>query len=195
MDSYEMTDLSKRPSEERKDGQTLEDNSISLWAMTSACSFTLLSAVLLFFPRLLLFISETTSPESRPSLTPLERFLATHFGIWLTAIAISLVLTMPSSSPLRTPNASTHPLLVTTTASSLFSAFVSYNTSSVGTLATLYTIISGIVGIWGLWALVFEGSSRVSKMGADKHTSSFIFGNKSSASRRKKQWKKETRSD
>lgn len=39
--------------------------------------------------------------------------------------------------------------------------------------------------------LVFSGSSTISrKTGADKHTSSFIFGNKSAASVKKRLWKK-----
>ncbi|THU88394.1 hypothetical protein K435DRAFT_761043 [Dendrothele bispora CBS 962.96] len=195
MASYEMTDLSKRSSEEDKDSVQIhgvEDNSISWWTLTSAAFFGIFSAILVLFPRLLLFLSETATQDNRPSLTSLETFLATHFGIWLVAIAISLVLTMPSQSPLHTPKTSTHPLLVITTITSLFAALVSYNTRSVGVLATLYAAASSIVGLWGLWALVFEGSAHVSrKTGADKHTSSFIFGNKSSASQRKKQWKKE----
>ncbi|KAF5373649.1 hypothetical protein D9758_000604 [Tetrapyrgos nigripes] len=197
-DSFEMYNLSKKSVPQQEDGDhstTYEDHSIPLWALTSSCCFALLSVVLVFFPRLLLFISETPTTESRPTLTPLETFLATHFGIWLTALAISLLLTVPSSSPLHTPDTSTHPLLITTTMTSLLAAFVSYNTSSVGALASLYCIVSGIIGLWGLWAIVFEGSSHVSKKtGADKHTSSFIFGNKASASKRKKQWKKENSS-
>lgn len=37
---------------------------------------------------------------------------------------------------------------------------------------------------------MFEGTSRISKKtGADKHTSAFLFGNKTAASKQKKEWK------
>lgn len=40
--------------------------------------------------------------------------------------------------------------------------------------------------------MAFEGTGNYSnKTGADKHTSSFMFGNKASASQQKKLWKKE----
>jgi len=43
---------------------------------------------------------------------------------------------------------------------------------------------------------MFAGSPLVSKKtGADKHTSSFIFGNKASASSQKKRWKKEQKTE
>jgi hypothetical protein len=53
----------------------------------------LVTSVLTLFPRLLLFISESESISEHPrsSLTPLESFLALHFGIWLSAIAVALV--------------------------------------------------------------------------------------------------------
>jgi len=50
---------------------------------------------------------------------------------------------------------------------------------------------SGIIGLWGAWAAMFGDSSSVSKKtGADKHTSAFLFGNKSAASVQKKEWLK-----
>jgi hypothetical protein len=53
----------------------------------------LLAMCLILFPRLLLFISETTSAtERRTALTPLESFLALHFGIWLAATSLALAL-------------------------------------------------------------------------------------------------------
>jgi hypothetical protein len=45
--------------------------------------------------------------------------------------------------------------------------------------------------IWGL-QLLFAGPSVISKKtGADKRTSAFIFGNRSAASLRKKEWSKQ----
>lgn len=187
------------------------------------------------FPRLLLFISETASPnERRSSLTSLESFLARHFGIWLAAIALALVLNVsnipliphlnfqppflqiPSpSSPAASQTSSVtsdHPLLRSVTFASSLSAFLAYNTSDVGPLATIVCVGSAITGLWGLWTvcletilqslilkyvlvlgqIVFGDSSLVSnKTGADKHTSSFIFGNKQAASVQKKLWRKE----
>ncbi len=53
----------------------------------------LLALGLSLFPRLLLFLSESSATgEARGILTPLESFLALHFGIWLTAIAATLIL-------------------------------------------------------------------------------------------------------
>lgn len=54
----------------------------------------LAASFLTLFPRLLLFVSETESisEHRRSALTPLESFLALHFGIWLGAIAIALIL-------------------------------------------------------------------------------------------------------
>jgi hypothetical protein len=42
----------------------------------------------------MLFLSETENiyEQRRSALTPLESFLALHFGIWLAAIAVALVL-------------------------------------------------------------------------------------------------------
>ncbi|KAF8136586.1 hypothetical protein EV363DRAFT_1428959 [Boletus edulis] len=73
-----------------------------------------------------------------------------------------------------------HPLLRPVTAASLVMALLSDN-RSVGTLTTTVLVGSSIVGLFGLWMV----------LAADKHTSSFIFGNKSAASVRKRLWKKE----
>ncbi|KIK57745.1 hypothetical protein GYMLUDRAFT_172440, partial [Collybiopsis luxurians FD-317 M1] len=125
--------------------------------------------------------------------TSLERFLATHFGIWLFTIAIAMVLNIPSSSPLplRLSQAD-HPLLKPFTFACLFSSFISYNTRSVGSLASIHCFVTGVIGLWGLWVTVFGSSTRISKKtGADKHTSAFIFGNKAAASKQKKEWLKQ----
>jgi hypothetical protein len=109
----------------------------------------------------------------------------------------------------------THPLIMPIASFSLLSGFLSYNTSDAGSLALVYSACTGMLGIWGLWVvsvpsgtrvfttdcnpdlwrhrkIIFAGPQLISrKTGADKHTSSFIFGNKSSASEQKKQWKRE----
>ena len=121
--------------------------------------------------------------------------------------------TDPGLSPARDDSA-THPLILPITSFSLLSAFLSYNTTNVGSLSKLYSACTGLAGIWGLWVvsvlylldhlsqlftrfmmanqIAFAGPKLVSrKTGADKHTSAFIFGNKSSASEQKKEWKRE----
>src|SRR6267142_945478 len=103
---------------------------------------------------------------------------------------------MPSSDPvpaLDKKGPRTHPLIV----------------------PMVYSASTGLVGIWGLWVvsgfsngtaatnnvhdpafrpiceIMFAGPKRISrKTGADKHTSAFIFGNKSSASEQKR-WRRE----
>jgi len=171
------------------------DSTISWWAWTTATLCLLLSSCLILFPRLLLFFAETSeSAERRTALTPLESFLALHFGVLLAAVSVASVLNVPSSHPVgaRPDDSQSHPLLGSLSPAFLLIAFISYNTTSVGSLAFLFFIISAIVGTFGLWTILFAGSSSTSKKtGADKHTSAFIFGNKSAASVQKKQWRKE----
>ena len=66
---------------------TVNSNSLAIWSWLSAAPLTILATTLTFSPRLLLFLSETAV-----SLTPLEAFLALHFGIFLAALALTLVL-------------------------------------------------------------------------------------------------------
>lgn len=54
-------------------------------------SLTLMSFVLLLFPRFLLFLS-TSADYSETSLSPLERFLSLHFSLFLFAISATLIL-------------------------------------------------------------------------------------------------------
>jgi hypothetical protein len=127
--------------------------------------------------------------------------LALHFGLFLAFSAVGLVtnipssLTDPESSPAREARdngSAAHPLIVPITSFSLLSAFLSYNTTGAGNLPKFYSACTGLVGIWGLWVITFAGPKLISrKTGADKHTSAFIFGNKSSASEQKKWWKRE----
>ena len=123
---------------------------------------------------------------------------------------------MPSSDPVpaldkKGPRA--HPLIVPMVSFFLLSAFLSYNTTGAGSLPVVYSASTGLVGTWGLWVvsafsngrpnvpdpafrpiceIIFAGPKRISrKTGADKHTSAFIFGNKSSASEQQKRWRRE----
>ena len=66
---------------------TVNSNSLAIWSWLSAALLTILAATLTLSPRLLLFLS-----ESAVSLTSLEAFLALHFGIFLAALALTLVL-------------------------------------------------------------------------------------------------------
>ncbi|TDL24754.1 hypothetical protein BD410DRAFT_59676 [Rickenella mellea] len=154
----------------------------------------ILSLPLLLFPRFLLFLSVPDDGFDN-RLTPLERFLSAQFGMFLVTIAITLVLYIPDTSvPIelrRRRDSLGHPLLGPLTGTSLIAAFVSYNTKTVGSLAFLFFLFTAIIGSWGMWVALFEGSSHVSrKTGADKRTSAFLFGNKTAASKQKKEWKR-----
>lgn len=177
------------------ESQDARESTVSLWVWVSSAILGFASLPLLLFPRLILFTSEA-STEARTLLTPLESFLCTHFGILLATIALTLVLNIPSYAPIapreEITNIQTHPLLGPLTGACVLSAFLAWNTRDVGPLATLVFLGAGTVGLSGLWAIVFAGTARISrKTGADKHTSTFIFGNRSAASKQKKQWKKE----
>ncbi|KAG7452442.1 uncharacterized protein BT62DRAFT_878844 [Guyanagaster necrorhizus] len=162
-----------------------DDNSTVLFTWSLACSalLTIASGTLVLSPWLLLFFAS----EHR-ELTSLESFLMLHLGICLFAVALALVLNaLPCSVPLTCLQ---HSLLLPLTLCSFISSFLAYNTTDVGSLATLTSVAAGVIAIWGLWILVFGNSSSISKTtGVDKHTSSFIFGNTSSASAEKKRWK------
>ncbi|KAF5377019.1 hypothetical protein D9757_007714 [Collybiopsis confluens] len=193
MTSIEMDDLSNRDPtgdvvQAKLDSEAEFDGTISSWTLVTAILLTVFAAILSLFPQFLLFLASTGRPSS--TLTSLERFLATHFAIWLFTIAIAMILNIPSSSPLpaKLPHPN-HPLLMPFTFACLFSALISYNTRSVGSLTSVHCFITAIVGLYGLYVVLFGSSSRIStKTGADKHTSAFIFGNKSAASKQKKEW-------
>ncbi|KAH0827168.1 hypothetical protein J3R83DRAFT_4859, partial [Lanmaoa asiatica] len=172
---------------------------------------TFFSICLLVFPRFLLFLAEPSG--GRGTLTSLEKYLALYLGIILGTLASHYhccgtfyrivagityavpSLKLPNEWPTglqRRTDPSCHPLLRPVTAASLVMALLSYDNRSVGTLTTTVLFGSSIVGLFGLWMLVFSGPSAISrKTGADKHTSSFIFGNKSAASVKKRLWKRE----
>jgi len=200
----EMDDLSSRkqpvPAEDMStpDPTTTQVTSqsastVTVWAYGSTALLATLAIPMVFFPRVLLFTSET-GPNSRTALTPLESFLALHGGILLFALAMSLLFNIPSDRPVAqmTSKVAGHPLLVPLTTASTLIAFLSYNTKSVSSLASLVFLGSATIGVWGLWTIMFSGTSNVSKKtGADKHTSRFLFGNKSAASVQKTRWKAE----
>jgi len=166
---------------------SITDNSLAIWSWLSAALLALLAATLTLSPRLLLFLS-----ESGVSLTPLEAFLALHFGIFLAAFALTLVLNVPSPKPpIPSDEVPPHPLLTPLTIAANISAFLAWNTKNVGALASIIFFISMTIGLWGLWTIVFANSGSISKStGADKHTSSFIFGNQAAASSQKKRFKR-----
>ncbi|KAI0647075.1 hypothetical protein C8Q79DRAFT_603012 [Trametes meyenii] len=170
-----------------------DDGVIAAWAWASAIILLILAAPLTLSPRLLLFLSETGA-ERRVSLTSLESFIALHTGVLLFAVALSLIFNIPSDPMDLTARrgAPGHPLLEPLSGACLITAFIAYNTASVGPLSLLVSFGSGTIGLWGLWAILFAGSSSISrKTGADKRTSRFLFGNRAAASAQKKLWKKE----
>jgi hypothetical protein len=71
---------------------SITDNSLAVWSWLSAALLTILAATLTLSPRLLLFLS-----DSAVTLTPLEAFLAVHFGIFLAALALTLILNVCGS--------------------------------------------------------------------------------------------------
>ncbi|KZT70154.1 hypothetical protein DAEQUDRAFT_764899 [Daedalea quercina L-15889] len=199
MSDIELDDVSKRA---RTTGSTDEPQapdaqrdaeSVFYWAYTAAGVLVSASIPLLLFPQFLLFLASTGELERRTTLTPLESFFALHTGILLVAIAVVLV---PSSVVLPSypsgNNVVGHPLLSPLSTACAFISITAYNTKSVGSLGLLVFIGTAIVSLWGFWVLAFEGTSRYSeKTGADKHTSSFLFGNKAAASSQKKEWRKQ----
>jgi hypothetical protein len=67
-------------------------SSLTIWACGSAGLLVLLASALLLSPRLLLFLSQTGTSPQRAALTGLEAFLAIHFGVYLVAVAVALIL-------------------------------------------------------------------------------------------------------
>ncbi|KAI0780905.1 hypothetical protein BD413DRAFT_600404 [Trametes elegans] len=184
----ELEDLSARPHAAHDPSHTGSEPS----SKGEHSRLLVLAVPLILFPRLLLFLSET-GEERRVTLTPLESFMALHVGIVLFALAIALVLDVPSSPLEQGPRRGSlgHPLLGPLSGACLLVSFIAYNTTSVGALSTPIFLGAGTIGLWGLWAILFAGSSSISrKTGADKRTSRFLFGNKAAASAQKKQWRK-----
>ncbi|KZT42026.1 hypothetical protein SISSUDRAFT_141923 [Sistotremastrum suecicum HHB10207 ss-3] len=203
---YEMQDLSQQAKTKQTGSDSQHDtgeklakevsnaSDVAVWAMSSA-SILFLSAVFLFAsPRLLLFLSSSSSAEHRDALTPLESFLSIQLGLLLLAVSVCLIIAIPSGEPIsRVQEGRGHPLLYPLTASCGISAIVSYNadSSKTGGLGVVVFLISSVIALWGFWVVLFEGSSLVSKKtGADKRTSAFLFWNKNAASLQKKELKR-----
>jgi len=166
------------------------DGNMPAWTWVSSALLGILSSLLTLTPKFLLFVAG----EMRTQPTPLEAFLALHFGIFLGAIAVSLLLNMPSTDPLPTKGTQRRldPSPIPLTSAGLLMSFLSYNTSDVGSLSLLWAMTTGTIGLLGLWTVMFAGHSSISKKtGADKNTSAFIFGNQSAASVLKKRWKRD----
>jgi len=200
---YEMQPLSAKnedtttESSETMEGAQTTNSDASLWACISSAILFISALILLVSPGLLLFLS--TSPTHRPELlTPLESFLSTQLALLSFTLAITLLTTIPSRDPIARArhDAHGHPLLYPLVGSSAVAAVISYNTApaQIGTLGLAVTLTTGVIAVWGSWVILFEGTERKSKKtGADKHTSAFLFGNKSAASVQKKEWKKKLR--
>jgi len=175
-----------------------KEGSTASWTWVTSALLLGWSCALIFFPRVLLF----AIGQIQQQLTPLESFLALHFGLLLAFSVVGLIGNIPSSAPAVIPARDTgvglppkHPLIVPMTSFALLGAFLSYNTAGAGSLPKFYSASASLIGIWGLWVIIFAGPVVASrKTGADKHTSAFIFGNKSSASEQKKRWKRDQQS-
>jgi len=127
-----------------------QDGTIGLWAWTSATFFLVFSTTLILFPRFLLFLAEPSG--GRNVLSALESFLAVQLGIVMSAVAFTLVVTIPDTSPTSFQrDVNTHPLLMPVTSTSLLLAFLSYNKSGVGSLGSFVFLGSTVVGLFGLW--------------------------------------------
>ncbi|PPQ87981.1 hypothetical protein CVT25_001060 [Psilocybe cyanescens] len=164
-------------------------SSLAVWSAIAAALLTVQALLLVAIPRLLLFLSNSDSH----ALSPLELFLSQHFAISLGVLAFAVLFNIPSApSPLPSPveTVPTQPLLYPLTIGSTLSAFVAWNSDDVGTLASVFFFFSLTISLWGLWEIIFANSASFSKTtGTDKHTSSFIFGNKAAASSVKKNLK------
>jgi len=174
-----------------------EADGLSTWAWLSALWLTALATCLLLFPQFLLFLSTPPGGLVRKSLTSLEQFLATQLGIGLIVVSFTLVTSIPSHHPADATKmyggAHNHPLLIPLTAGFSFIAFISYNKpiTEIGSLGFFVFLGNGFLGLYGSYLMLFEGPTlRSKKTGADKHTSSFLFGNKNAASVQKKNWRK-----
>jgi len=175
-----------------------EADELSTWAWASAIWLVILSIPLLVFPRFLLFVASPPNTLARDTLTPLESFLSLQLGIGLLVVAFTLVTSVPSHHPAdalrQRQDAVGHPLLIPLTVAFWLVAFLAYNTSvdHIGQLGFVLFIGNGGLGLWGAYVMIFQGPPPKSKKtGADKHTSSFLFGNKNAASAQKKKWRKE----
>ncbi|KAF9792223.1 hypothetical protein BJ322DRAFT_1027832 [Thelephora terrestris] len=199
VESFELQHLSDKPQKTGPSAATINtddaDGTITGWSLATFALLLVLAGLLVVSPRLLIFMTG----ESRTLLTPLEAFLAFQFGILLFLVSVAVLVNAPSSALYTIHDTDgphrrqlSHPLLIPMTGASLLMSLSAYNTTGIGMLSATFSTITGIVGLWGLWTIIFAGSGRRSKLGADKRTSAFIFGNKSAASEIKKNAKKQS---
>ncbi|EJD53062.1 hypothetical protein AURDEDRAFT_119837 [Auricularia subglabra TFB-10046 SS5] len=134
-----------------------------VWAYGTAGWLTLLSLPHLLFPRMLMLM---TSPEEGAEdhqkhplqLTQLEKFFSTHFGILLVALALCLVLSIPSASPVAPrPQGGPiqHPLLTPLSFAMAVMAFSAYNSAihGLGAFPMIVAVGCGSVSLWGFWVV------------------------------------------
>ncbi|KAJ1309769.1 hypothetical protein OPQ81_006535 [Rhizoctonia solani] len=203
-ESFEMDELNENSTTSEKEEPMPmavlegEADDLSTWAWLSAVWLIILASCLLLFPRFLLFLSTPPNRLARESLTPLEQFLSTQLGIGLLVVSFTLVTSIPSHHPAdaikQYHSAHNHPLLIPLTAGFAFIAFLAYNkpTDEIGSLGFLVFMGNSLCALYGSYLILFNGPTvRSKKTGADKHTSSFLFGNKNAASIQKKKWRKE----
>ncbi|KAI0683700.1 hypothetical protein BC835DRAFT_1394303 [Cytidiella melzeri] len=198
--AIEMNDLSKTPKpaivDDKPGGRlnldTQQEASVTLWAYAATVILLVLATPMIMFPNFLLYISES-SAERRNALTPLESYLSVNSGILLATLGLALLFNAPAGLGIQLPSTGkqAHPLLMPLTLSCSVIGLLSYNTTSVGALAFIVFLGSSVIAAWGWWTIMFSGTSYISrKTGADKRTSTFMFGNKAAASSKKKEWKK-----
>ncbi|KAH6918516.1 hypothetical protein BKA70DRAFT_1416510 [Coprinopsis sp. MPI-PUGE-AT-0042] len=166
----ELDDLTHRPKQRQQAPEQRSEDNFYIPAVVLGVLGFLLS----LFPGFVSYLGQSTG------LSPLERFLSIQFGVYLLAVAVSLLL-----------NTESHPLLVPLTAASSISSFLAYNTYPFHSLAALFFIANLVVALAGYVAILFSNEYVSKTTGADKCTSAFIFGNKSAASKIKKTWKAE----
>jgi len=195
-ESFELRDMLDEPRKAAPSTVSVDtddaDGTTTAWSL-AASTLLLVLGLLGFAPGLLMLM--TGGPRTLP--TPLEAFLAFQFGLTLCGVSFGVLVNTPYGTlftahriddPIRSQLS--HPLITPVTVVSLLMSLTAYNTTGIGMLSTVFSIITGIVGLWGSWTIVFGGSGRRSKLGADKRTSAFIFGNKSAASEIKKSARK-----
>lgn len=144
------------------------------WAIFHIFSrFVGFASILILFPRLLVFLAEVGRSKPDTALTPLESFLALHFGIFLISVSTSIVLNTQAANapvPSQTPGIN-HALLVPISCGSVLSAFLAYNAHKIGTacdsscatrlayshitgpLSDIVFFITGLIGVFGLWTV------------------------------------------
>ncbi|KAH8833636.1 hypothetical protein DL96DRAFT_1703287 [Flagelloscypha sp. PMI_526] len=142
-----------------KYGFDTSDDSDSLagyWSWSTAILLVGFSSILLFFPRLLVFLAELGRSKGDTALTPLESFLSVQFGLFMIAVAIAIVLNIPgASAPVPTePRGANHALILPISSAAVLSSLLAYNagqTRQIGPLSDVVFFISGTIGVFGLW--------------------------------------------